>query len=72
MAELYYPRLKVNSCDKCEVGIIEAYRRDGLPGSHLFRCPCSKPVGKSGNYPLWSDKVAVNFENVKLIKRRKK
>jgi hypothetical protein len=69
MAELYYPRLKVNSCDKCEVGIVEAYRRDGLPGSHLFRCPCTRPVGKSGRYPTWNEKFAANFITKKEKRR---
>lgn len=70
MTWVAYPNRKTKSCNLCRIGIIEAERKDGLPGVHLFRCPCAaNAAGKVGHFPLWSEKFATNFKNVKEKRR---
>lgn len=65
-----YPRQRVLSCSLCEMGIIEAERKDGLPGVHVFRCPCSPGnYTRIQYYPVWSAKFAANFIPVKESKK---
>lgn len=57
-----YPLKRVGSCSLCEMGIVEAQRKDGLPGVHIFRCPCSPGnYTRIQHYPFWSEKFAENF-----------
>lgn len=68
--DFVYPKKVTYSCELCSHGVVEAQRKDGLPGAFLFRCKCSPDhPGRPKFYPLWTESTADKYKSIKQVKK---